>query len=89
MWPLLCSLCGCLILKDSEKQTSLEHQRPAKEILEFLFGDEITDAQKQKALDAAVAEDLNRGENGFSFQGEEPWNHTSDMDSQKFWQMVP
>ena len=78
MWPFLSFLCPCFILKGSK---TLEHQCPAKEILEFLFGHEITLAQRQKALDAAVAEDLNRGdENGFSFQGQQAENHTSDMD---------
>ena len=59
--------------------------RGLQEILEFLFGHEITDAQRQKALDAAVAEDLHRGENGFSFKGpsQEDINHTSDMESLK------
>ena len=63
--------------KDSLAQRSAGS---AKEILEFLFGDEITDAQKQKAMDAAVAEDLHLGENGFSFHGFLTENHTSDMD---------
>ena len=54
-----------------------------QEIMEFLFGHEITDAQRQKALDAAVAEDLNRGEPSasFSFQGNQLLNHTSDVES--------
>ena len=90
--PLLClHLCDrvqgqvlLLVFVGSFVNFPLEHQLSAgsaKEILEFLFGDEITDAQKQKALDAAVAEDLNRGENGYSFQGQQTTNHTSDMES--------
>ena len=48
--------------------------------MEFLFGHEITEAQRQKALDAAVAEDLHRGEPraSFSFQDNQQMNHTSD-----------
>lgn len=38
-----------------------------EEITEFLFGDEITEEQRRKAMDLASHEDLNRGENGFSF----------------------
>ena len=80
MWFLLCSFVG-FPYEDSKKQKLLEYQRSAKEILEFLFRDEITDEQRQKALDAAVAEDLHRGENGFSFMGNPDENHTSDMES--------
>ena len=51
-----------------------------REILVFLFGNEITEKQKQQVLDAAAVEDQNRGLEGFS---EDPalnrgFNHTND-----------
>eukprot|EP00913_Durusdinium_trenchii_P019067 g17920.t1 len=54
-----------------------------EEITEFLFGDEITEEQRRKAMDLASHEDLNRGENGFSFvpgagAATGVSNHTSD-----------
>ncbi|CAK9027059.1 unnamed protein product, partial [Durusdinium trenchii] len=58
-----------------------------KEILDFLWGDEISHDLKQRALDATVHEDLHRGEEGFSFHvdgtadgkmGNDGVNHTSD-----------
>ncbi|CAK9048368.1 unnamed protein product [Durusdinium trenchii] len=53
-----------------------------KEILDFLFGDEVSDHFKRRALDAAAHEDLNRGEDGFSFsfhsEADNQVNHTSD-----------
>lgn len=53
------------------------------EILTFLFGDEITHAQKQTIIDAAAVEDLNRGlEGGLSTGGGSTGvdNHTNSED---------
>ncbi|CAK9003385.1 unnamed protein product, partial [Durusdinium trenchii] len=51
-----------------------------QEMLDFLFGDEVSDDFKRRALDAAVHEDLNRGELGYSFDAKQGTkvNHTSD-----------
>jgi len=64
-------------------ESSVGFNRTAHEITEFLFGDEITEEQRRKAMDLASHEDLNRGENGFSFvpgagAATGVSNHTSD-----------
>ena len=41
--------------------------QPVQEMVRFLFGDDITERQRQAILDSAVAEDLQAGENGLSW----------------------
>ena len=65
------------------KKQILQRFAALQEIMDFLFGHEITDAQRQQALDAAVAEDLHRGDPRASFEFIDPEtmvNHTSDME---------
>lgn len=60
--------------------SSRDFDNTMREILDFLFGNEITEKQKQEILNAVAVEDENRGLKGFS---EDPklnqgFNHTND-----------
>ncbi|CAK9080786.1 Copia protein [Durusdinium trenchii] len=59
--------------------SSTGFNQTVQEMLDFLFGNEVSDNFKRRALDAAVHEDLNRGEFGYSFTDHtNDVNHTSD-----------